>query len=55
MYSQGTDSVAGMVVIDHGKFDKKHYRVFNIKTVEGADDFRSMAEAVDRRYRAGID
>jgi excinuclease ABC subunit C len=52
---QGTDSVAGMVVLDRGKFDKKQYRVFNIKTVEGADDFRSMAEAVDRRYRRLID
>jgi excinuclease ABC subunit C len=48
---QGSDSVAGMVVIDRGKFDKKQYRVFNIKTVIGADDFRSMSEAVDRRYR----
>ncbi len=48
---QGSDSVAGMVVIDRGKFDKKQYRIFNIRTVEGADDFRSMAEAVDRRYR----
>ena len=48
---QGSDSVAGMVVLDRGKFDKKQYRVFNIKTVVGADDFRSMAEAVDRRYR----
>jgi len=48
---QGSDSVAGMVCLDRGKFDKKHYRVFNIRTVEGADDFRSMAEAVDRRYR----
>jgi excinuclease ABC subunit C len=48
---QGTDSVAGMVVLDRGKFDKKQYRIFNIKTVVGADDFRSMAEAVDRRYR----
>ena len=52
---QGSDSVAGMVVIDHGKFDKKQYRVFNIRTVEGADDFRSMAEAVDRRYRRVIE
>ena len=52
---QGSDSVAGMVVIDHGKFDKKQYRVFNIKTVEGADDFRSMAEAVDRRYRRMVE
>ncbi len=48
---QGSDSVAGMVVLDRGKFDKNQYRVFNIKTVAGADDFRSMAEAVDRRYR----
>ncbi|HEX8169456.1 MAG TPA: excinuclease ABC subunit UvrC [Thermoanaerobaculia bacterium] len=52
---QGTDSVAGMVVLDRGKFDKNQYRVFNIKTVEGADDFRSMAEAVDRRYRRLVD
>lgn len=48
---QGSDSVAGMVVIDRGKWDKNQYRVFNIKTVVGADDFRSMNEAVDRRYR----
>jgi excinuclease ABC subunit C len=48
---QGSDSVAGMIVLDRGKFDKNQYRVFNIKTVVGSDDFRSMAEAVDRRYR----
>jgi excinuclease ABC subunit C len=48
---QGSDSVAGMVVLDRGKFDKNQYRVFNIRSVVGADDFRSMAEAVDRRYR----
>jgi excinuclease ABC subunit C len=48
---QGSDSVAGMVVLDRGRFDKNQYRVFNIRTVVGADDFRSMAEAVDRRYR----
>jgi len=48
---QGSDSVAGMVVLDRGKFDKNQYRIFNIKTVVGSDDFRSMAEAVDRRYR----
>jgi excinuclease ABC subunit C len=52
---QGTDSVAGMVVLDRGKFDKNQYRVFNIKSVVGADDFRSMAEAVDRRYRRLLD
>ena len=48
---QGSDSVAGMVVLDRGKFDKNQYRVFNIRSVIGADDYRSMTEAVDRRYR----
>jgi excinuclease ABC subunit C len=48
---QGTDSVAGMVCFANGKWDKNRYRVFNIRTVEGADDFRSMAEAVTRRYK----
>lgn len=52
---QGTDSVAGMVVFDRGKFDKNQYRIFNIKSVEGADDFRSMAEAVERRYKRLLD
>ncbi len=52
---QGSDSVAGMVVLDRGKWDKNQYRVFNIKSVIGADDFRSMAEAVDRRYRRLLD
>src|SRR5687768_8506657 len=48
---QGTDSVAGMVVFDRGKLDKKQYRTFNIRSVVGSDDFRSMAEAVERRYK----
>jgi excinuclease ABC subunit C len=47
---QGTDSVAGMVVYDSGRLDPKQYRLFNIKGFEGADDFRSIAEAVERRY-----
>jgi excinuclease ABC subunit C len=52
---QGTDSVAGMIVFDRGKFDKNQYRIFNIKTVVGADDFRSMSEAVERRYKRMLD
>ncbi|MHB0968555.1 MAG: excinuclease ABC subunit UvrC [Thermoanaerobaculia bacterium] len=52
---QGTDSVAGMIVFDRGKFDKNQYRIFNIKTVIGADDFRSMSEAVERRYKRMLD
>jgi len=48
---QGSDSVAGMIAFDRGHFDKNQYRVFNIRTVAGSDDFRSMAEAVLRRYK----
>jgi excinuclease ABC subunit C len=51
----GTDSVAGMVVFDRGRFDRASFRVFNIRTVEGSDDFRSMAEAVERRYKRLLD
>lgn len=47
--TQGTDSVASMVVFTDGKADKKEYRKFKIKTVEGANDFASMAEVLRRR------
>ena len=46
--TQGTDSVASMVVFTDGKPDKKEYRRFRIKTVEGANDFASMAEVLTR-------
>jgi len=46
----GTDSVASMVVARDGLPDGRYYRHFRIKTVEGADDPRSMAEVVLRRY-----
>jgi len=48
---QGAENVAGMVVCENGKMNKSEYRKFKIKTVEGADDFASMHEAVLRRYR----
>ncbi len=48
---QGTDSVASMVVWEDGKMKKSDYRKFIIKTVEGADDFRSIREVVFRRYK----
>jgi len=51
---QGTDSVASMVVWEGGKPKKADYRIFNIKSVTGPDDFASMAEAVTRRYRRVI-
>jgi excinuclease ABC subunit C len=47
---QGSDNVAGMVVCEDGEMKKSDYRKFIIKTVEGADDFASMREAVGRRY-----
>lgn len=48
---QGTNPVAACVVFRNGKPAKKEYRHFNIKTVEGPDDFASMEEVVFRRYR----
>lgn len=47
---QGAENVAAMVVCDDGEMKKSDYRKFIIRTVEGADDFASMREAVSRRY-----
>ncbi len=47
---QGTNPVASCVVFKDGKPSKKDYRHFNIKTVEGPDDFASMKEVLTRRY-----
>lgn len=47
---QGTTPVASMVRFVNGKPEKNGYRHFNIKTVEGANDFASMKEIVGRRY-----
>jgi len=48
---QGTNPVAACVVFKNAKPSKKDYRKFNIKTVEGSDDFASMQEIVYRRYK----
>ena len=48
---QGSNPVASCVVFKNGKPSKKEYRKFNIKTVEGPDDFGSMVEVVHRRYK----
>ncbi|PKQ70725.1 excinuclease ABC subunit UvrC [Raineya orbicola] len=48
---QGTTPVAAMVCFLNGKPSKRNYRHFNIKTVEGANDFASMYEIVFRRYK----
>ncbi len=49
--TQGTESVASMVVFTDGKPDKSQYRRFKIKTVEGPNDFASMYEVIGRRFR----
>ena len=48
---QGTHPVAACVVFRDGKPSKKEYRHYNIKTVEGPNDFASMEEVVYRRYK----
>ncbi|MFT4770603.1 MAG: excinuclease ABC subunit C [Cryomorphaceae bacterium] len=48
---QGTNAVGACVVFRNGKPSKKEYRNFNIKTVDGPDDFASMKEVVYRRYK----
>ena len=47
---QGTSAVSAMVVFTDGKPDKKEYRKYNVKTVQGPDDYESMREVVRRRY-----
>ena len=47
---QGSNPVASCVVFRDGKPSRKEYRHFNIKTVEGPDDYASMREVVYRRY-----
>lgn len=52
---QGSDPVAGCVVFVKGKPAKSLYRKYNIKTVEGPDDYASMKEVVRRRYQRAIE
>lgn len=51
----GSDAVAGCVVFKAMKPSKKDYRKYNIKTVEGPDDYASMQEVVRRRYSRMIE
>ena len=46
----GDENVAGMVVFHDGKPYKPHYKMFKIKSFAGQDDYRSMAEVLDRRF-----
>ena len=53
-HTQGAATVASMVVFEEGKPAKGEYRRFRIRTVEGPDDFASMAEVIERRFRRGL-
>jgi excinuclease ABC subunit C len=52
--TQGTESVASMVVYEDGFPKKEDYRKFKIKTVEGPNDFESIKEAVFRRFKRAL-
>ncbi len=52
---QGSDTVASLVVWEAGRMRKSDYRSFNIKGLEVPDDFASMRQAVERRYRRLLD
>ncbi len=53
--TQGAQSVGSMVVFIDGEPAKKEYRQFRIRTVEGANDFASLNEVLDRRFRHGLE
>jgi len=52
---QGTNPVSSCVVFKYGKPSKADYRKFNVKTVDGPNDFASMEEVIFRRYKRLID
>ena len=52
---QGAETVASMVVWEDGQMKKADYRKFQIKTVTGNDDFASMREVIQRRYKRLLD
>jgi len=52
---QGTNAVSACVVFKNGKPSKNDYRHFNVKTVEGSDDFATMREVVFRRYKRMVE
>lgn len=52
--TQGTESVASMVVFENGRPKSSDYRRFRIKTVEGPNDFASMNEVIRRRFLRGL-
>ena len=54
-HTQGAETVASMVVWEDGAMKKSDYRKFQIKTVDGVDDFASMREVIARRYKRVVE
>ncbi len=52
---QGSDNVGAMVVFENGRSAKRKYRLFKIKSFEGADDYAAMREVIYRRFRHALD
>ncbi len=52
---QGADNVGAMVVFENGKSAKRKYRLFRIKSFEGADDYAAMREVIYRRFRHALE
>lgn len=52
---QGEDNVGAMVVFENGKSAKRKYRLFKIKSFEGADDYAAMREVIYRRFRHALE
>jgi excinuclease ABC subunit C len=52
---QGAETVASLVVWEEGRMRKGQYRIFNMKGIEGPDDFASMRQVVERRYRRQLE
>lgn len=52
---QGTNNVGGMAVFENGRPAKRKYRIFKIKSFEGADDYAAMSEVIYRRYRHAME
>ena len=52
---QGADNVGAMVVFENGKSAKRKYRLFKIRSFDGADDYASMREVIYRRFRHALE
>ena len=52
---QGSDNVGAMAVFENGRPAKKKYRIFKIKSFEGADDYGAMREVIYRRFRHALE